>query len=468
MRTRSLRFRLALTYAGMALLTALILGGILLGVLGSYYRNAEEAYLRAGAEMVANEALPLSDRAALGDWALSAALTTDTRVRVYDAGGALLADSGSPLALDADALLRPHMGMGEGRGHRDRMGLPNPLGGGLFGNSGGSRSGRTLNMLISGGSGEYVQISEAPVSGSAALASAAQAWVLAAALAVALAALAGYLVSRRISRPVVALTAASDRMAEGDLSARAPVVGDDEVGRLGESFNTMAARIETTVSALRRFIADAAHEIGTPLTALQADLELAQRAATTDDETRLVGRSLQQAQRLEALSVGLLELSRLEAAAPSTQAARTDVAAAAHAAADAVASRAEQAGVALALRIADGQMLVTAGPAELQAVLGNLLDNAIKFTPAGGAVTLSVQSEGGSALITVADTGVGIPVSEQAHIFSRFHRARNVAEYPGSGLGLAIVKAAVERAGGSVSFVSSVAGTEFRVSLPLS
>ena len=466
MRTHSLRLRLALTYAGMALLTALILGGILLGVLGRYYRNAEEAYLRAGAEMVANESLPLGDRAALGDWALSAALTTDARVRVYDAGGALLADSGSPLALDADALLRPHMGMGGMRGHRDRMGLPNPLGGGLFGNSGGSRSDRTLNMPIRGGVGEYVQISEAPVSGSAALMSAAQAWVLAAALAVALAALAGYLLSRRISRPVVALTAASDRMAEGDLSARAPVAGDDEVGRLGESFNTMAARIETTVSALRRFIADAAHEIGTPLTALQADLELAQRAATTDDEKRLVGRSLEQAQRLEALSAGLLELSRLEAAAPQAQAAGTDAVALAHALADAVASRAEQAGVELVVHIADRQILVAAGPAELQAVLGNLLENAIKFTPEGGTVTLSVQSEGGSALITVADTGVGIPVSEQAQIFSRFHRARNVAEYPGSGLGLAIVKAAVERAGGSVSFVSAAAGTEFRVSLP--
>jgi signal transduction histidine kinase len=452
----------------MALLTALILGGILLGVLGNYYRNAEEAYLRAGAEMVANESLPLGDQEALGDWALSAALTTATRVRVYDAGGALLADSGSPLALDADALLRPRMGMGGMRGHRDRMGLPNPLGGGLFGSSGGSRSDRTLNMLISGGGGEYVQISEAPVSGSAALMSAAQAWVLAAALAVALAALAGYLVSRRISRPVVALTAASDRMAEGDLSARAPVVGDDEVGRLGESFNTMAARIETTVSALRRFIADAAHEIGTPLTALQADLELAQRAATTDDEKRLVGRSLEQAQRLEALSAGLLELSRLEAAAPPAQAAGADAVALAHAAVDAVASRAEQAGVELVVRIADRQILVAAGPAEVQAVLGNLLDNALKFTPEGGTVTLIVQREGAWGVLTVADTGVGIPVGEQAQVFSRFHRARNVAEYPGSGLGLAIVKAAVEHAGGSVSFVSSVAGTEFRVSLPLS
>jgi two-component system phosphate regulon sensor histidine kinase PhoR len=144
----------------------------------------------------------------------------------------------------------------------------------------------------------------------------------------------------------------------------------------------------------------------------------------------------------------------------------TDAAAVTHAAADAVASRADQAGVELGVYVADEQIRVAAGPAELQAVVGNLLDNAIKFTPEGGTVTLRLLTEGAAAVLTVADTGVGIPAAEQGQIFSRFHRARNVAEYPGSGLGLAIVKAAVERAGGSVSFASSAAGTEFRVSLP--
>jgi hypothetical protein len=100
-------------------------------------------------------------------------------------------------------------------------------------------------------------------------------------------------------------------------------------------------------------------------------------------------------------------------------------------------------------------------------VLGNLLDNAIKFTPEGGTVTLAVRREGGTAVVTVADSGVGIPAAEQAEIFGRFHRARNVSAFPGNGLGLPIVKAAVERGGGTVSFTSSQAGTTFRVSLPL-
>jgi signal transduction histidine kinase len=99
-------------------------------------------------------------------------------------------------------------------------------------------------------------------------------------------------------------------------------------------------------------------------------------------------------------------------------------------------------------------------------VLSNLLDNAVKFTPEGGTVTLTVRQEGSSAVATVADTGVGIPADEQGEIFGRFHRARNVSAYPGNGLGLAIVKAAVERGGGTVTFSSSDAGTAFRVTLP--
>ena len=293
------------------------------------------------------------------------------------------------------------------------------------------------------------------------------AWILAAALAVGLAALAGYLVAARIARPVVALTEASDRMAAGDLGARAPVAGGDEVGRLGESFNGMATRVETTVTSLRRFVADAAHEIGTPLTALQADLELAERKATSDDERRLVGRALGQTERLASLSNNLLQLSRLEADEPAGGVPSADLAAVARELADGAASRAEQAGIELDLDVTETPLTVPLGRSRLQTVLANLLDNALKFTPDGGTVSLSVRRDEGSAVATVADTGVGIPADEQAEIFGRFHRARNVSAYPGNGLGLAIVKAAVERGGGTVSFTSSEAGTTFRVTLPL-
>ena len=447
----------------MALLTAAILGGILIAVLANHYTRAEDRYLTASARLVVAEPPPLTTLRDLTLWARAAALTTQTRVQVYGADGALVVDSGSPDALDAGSLL----GRGEGRGHgrHDRRGLPNPLGGGLFGGGHGSRSGRALTMDM--GNGAYVRLSEGPASGRDALMAAVVAWVLAAALAVGLAALAGWLMARRISRPVVALTEASDRMAAGDLGARAPVAGGDEVGRLAESFNGMAARVEATVTSLRRFVADAAHEIGTPLTALQADLELAERKVGGDDERRLVDRALTQTGRLAVLSDNLLQLSRLEADEPAAERYVADLASVAREVADAVASRAEQAGVEFVVDVAAGPLTVTLAPARLQTVLANLLDNAVKFTPEGGTVTLGVCGEAGRAVASVSDTGVGIPAEEQGAVFERFHRARNASAYPGSGLGLPIVQAVVERAGGTVSLASSPAGSTFRVTLPL-
>jgi signal transduction histidine kinase len=463
MRTRSLRWRLALTYAGMALLTAVLLGGILIAVLANHYTRAEDQYLTASAKLIVADPPPLTTVSDLKSWATAEALTTQTRVQVYSSSGQLIVDSGSPNTLDAESLVGG--GYGYGRRDFDHDQLPDPLGNGLFGSGGSARSSRSLTMDMA--SGAYVRLSEGPASGRDALMSAIVAWILAAALAVVLAALAGWLIARRISRPVIALTEASDRMAAGDLGARAPVAGGDEVGRLGESFNGMAARVETTVTSLRRFVADAAHEIGTPLTALQADLELAERKASSDDERRLVGRALDQTARLAGLSNNLLQLSRLEAGEPVAEAQRADIAAVARELADGAASRAEQAGVDLTLDVAPAALLVPLDRTRLQTVLANLLDNAVKFTPEGGTVSLTVQREGADAVAIVADTGVGIPLEEQREVFERFHRARNVSSYPGNGLGLAIVKAAVDQAGGSVAFASSEAGTTFRVTLPL-
>ncbi len=325
-----------------------MLGGILLAVLSQYYGRSEEAYLRAAAEQLVADPPVSGDAASLQRWAQIAALTTQTRVRVYDAEGRQVVDSGPVQALDPRALA------GE-RGHRRGPDgppgeLPPLLGGGIFGGEpGAARSDRKLQLALSNGG--FVTVSEAPASGRAALVSAAQAWTVAALLAVALAAAAGYALSSRVSHPVAELTDAADRMHDGDLSARATVVRDDEVGQLAESFNAMAGRIEATVIALRRFVADAAHQIGTPLTALQADLELAEQSAVTDDERRLVNRALGQAHRLEALSTDLLRLSRIEAGESPGEIALVDVAALVREEADAAASRAEQAGLVLELDV---------------------------------------------------------------------------------------------------------------------
>jgi len=294
------------------------------------------------------------------------------------------------------------------------------------------------------------------------------AWAVAAVAAVIAAALAGSLISSRIARPLAKLAAASDRMAAGDLGTRAEVAGGDEIGRLARSFNDMAAQVEATVTALRRFVSDAAHQLGTPLTALRTDLEMLQDTAGDEGDRRRLGRALAQEQRLQDLGSGLLQLSRLESPDASRPVRPVDLAGLLEAAADAVSSRIEQAGLDLELAVPDAPVMAVADPEQLRTAVENLVDNAIKFTPPGGHVRCGVGAEGGWALIWVADDGPGILAADRERVFERFYRAPGTADCPGSGLGLAIVRAAAKASGGSARVAPSDAGTRMEVRLPLS
>jgi hypothetical protein len=178
----------------MALLTAALLGGILIAVLANHYTRAEDDYLTASAKLIVADPPPFTTLPELTSWAQAAALTTQTRVQVYSSDGGLIVDSGSPGSLDVEDLFDGSYGPGHGRHDRDE--LPDPLGNGLFGSGGDSRSSRTLTMDMTNGG--YVKLSEGPASGRDALMSAVAAWIIAAALAVALAALVGWLAARRI------------------------------------------------------------------------------------------------------------------------------------------------------------------------------------------------------------------------------------------------------------------------------
>ena len=151
------------------------------------------------------------------------------------------------------------------------------------------------------------------------------AWSIAGALAVAIAALFGYVLAGRVSAPIAGLTRASGEMAAGDLSVRADIEGDVEVRQLGLAFNEMAEGIEDTFDSLRRFAGDAAHEIGTPLTALQADLELAQDASDDTHVRELLERSLGHSERIGKLTRDLLALSRLESVGAVVEQQRVEV-----------------------------------------------------------------------------------------------------------------------------------------------
>jgi two-component system, OmpR family, sensor histidine kinase BaeS len=496
-RAVSLRRRLPASFAAVALLTMIVLGAILVPVLNHHYARSENSYLRAGSAGAAEDLADIDwtaiaeGRATTSQSSAAArrvqveALFLQMRVQVLTPGGSLLADSGDVDDFD------PHLIMeedddsgrhGENKGSDNPDGdigrhLPSPVGSGLFDDDGSgdvARSGHIAEADVVSGDQvvAVLRVSQGPAYGKAVLRTTLFAWLLAGVAAVVLAALVGWFVSRRLTRPLLAITAASDGMARGDLSARASVDRADEIGSLALSFNAMAETTEQTVTTLRRFVADAAHEIGTPLTALQADLELAQTQSDERGRQRLMGRAMTQAERIAHLSSGLLRLSRLETKSTVMPIEPLDLAPLLRGLGGTVASRAEQADIAFVLDLPESALRVKGNAAALTTAIENLVDNALKFTPAGGAVTLGAKTYGSGAVIWVQDTGIGIPASDLGELFSRFHRGRNVSAYPGSGLGLAIVRATAQLHGGTVSAMSpppdgSSGGSRFELRLPL-
>ena len=255
-------------------------------------------------------------------------------------------------------------------------------------------------------------------------------------------------------------------MAGGDLTTRADIRRSDEVGRLAGSFNEMAQRVEDTVSTLRRFVADAAHEVHTPLTALRTNLDLIERQKTGPDLDSAVERARSELDRLEGLATGLLELSRLETGPAETDFENLDLVSLIGEVVEPYASRAEQAELSFSVDLPSGPLDVRGDDAQLRHAIANLLDNAVKFTPRGGAVTLALAGDGDSATLEVADSGIGVSEADMSLLFGRFHRGRNASAFPGNGLGLAIVQAIVQAHGGSVSADNVTPGTRFTIKLP--
>jgi two-component system OmpR family sensor kinase len=222
----------------------------------------------------------------------------------------------------------------------------------------------------------------------------------------------------------------------------------------------MADRIQEIVVTLQRFVADAAHELHTPITALRTNLEL------LDGDQIVLRRAQEQVIRLQKLTDDLLSLSRLEAHTSTQPAESVDVLPLVSLMGEVYASRAEQSDIDYELNLPDSLPLVKGHADQLECVVTNLLDNALKFTPPGKLVRLSVRQVDSAIELVVEDTGIGIPPGDLPLLFQRFRRGHNTAAYPGSGLGLAIVKAIVEGHGGTVTAENRAPGTAITVVLP--
>jgi signal transduction histidine kinase len=477
MRLKSIHLRLTLSFAMIALVTATVLGAVLLAVLQSYYTNLEESDLRANAQTIGSMVTAMLSGGAPTDVVQSQietlALQIQRRIQVYGPDERLLYDSGPLQSMNANLVAFP------ARDGIQASAAPGPL------PAAGSGSGLSANVLAGDAQSQLkhvepmrdpqnnhllgsVVLSGGPAYESAISTSVAWGWALASAVAVLLAALVGWYLSRRISAPVLALTEATTRMAQGDLGSRARVESHDELAQLACSFNEMAEQVETTITTLRRFVSDAAHELRTPLTALRTNLDLALEENNSAQRAVFVARAQAMVSRLDELNANLLDLSRLEAAGPCAVVTAVDWTELLRTRSERYASQAEQAGLAFGAEWPSAPVTIHADASQIARAMDNLVDNACKFTPPDAAVQVTLAQAGGQAVFSVADMGIGIPADDLPQLFNRFHRGRNTTAYPGSGLGLAIVKAIVTAHAGQVDVQSAGEGkgSTFWFSLP--
>jgi two-component system sensor histidine kinase BaeS len=268
-----------------------------------------------------------------------------------------------------------------------------------------------------------------------------------------------------LARPLREIGWAARRIAEGDYEARIPRQGPEEIVSLSDSFNQMAMALQEQERMRREFIANAAHELRTPLTNLQGYLEALRDGVLEPD--RATFESLwDEAERLVRLSRSLDTLAAGDAGAAS-DAVELDLAVSVRSAIDLARPALLAAG--LELTVAVPERLPAHGqPDQLAQVLGNLMQNAIRYTPAGGTVTVRAERRPADVLVSVSNTGEGIPAADLPRVFERFYRVEKSRDRArgGAGIGLAIVRQLVEAAGGTVGAESREGVTRFWFSLP--
>ena len=286
-------------------------------------------------------------------------------------------------------------------------------------------------------------------------------------VAVAVAGIGGYALARRALAPIERMTAHARTITAERLHDRLPVDNpDNEMGRLAAVFNQTLSRLEQSFDQMRRFTADVSHQLRTPLTAIRSVGEVGLRAGRRDEAgyRAIIGSMLEETDRLSVLVDRLLTLSRAETHQSTLTPDSVNLVELAEDVVGHLGVLAEEKGQSLSVD-ATGTTMAVADRVVLRQALINLVDNAIKFTPSGGHVSVHVASDNGIALLDVTDNGPGIPTGDRERIFDRFYRGDELAA-SGTGLGLSIAKGAVEANGGQLTLErSDTHGTTFRIRL---
>jgi len=284
-----------------------------------------------------------------------------------------------------------------------------------------------------------------------------------------LAALAARLQANKVAARLEPLAAASQELAGGDMSARVPDLGDPELDEVAHAFNDMAADLEATREREREFILGVGHDLRTPLTTIGGYAEALEAGEVAPEDLARIGAVLGvQSRQLGRLIEDLSTLARLEQSEFGLRIEEVDVGAHVREIVQGFNRRATEVGVRLELHIEEGANVDT-DPDRLGQIVQNLVENALRFTPETGTVSVSVGRGQSDVLLTVADTGSGIAEDDLPHVFDRHYvGAQRQVRNEGSGLGLSIVEGLVQRLGGEVVAESKVGkGTTIRVALPI-
>ncbi len=286
--------------------------------------------------------------------------------------------------------------------------------------------------------------------------------------------LGGYFLAGRATRPLNAIIETTARLRPSELNERLQIrKTGDELDRLSATINSLLDRIATYLNQRRDFIANAAHELRSPLAAIRSSVEVAMNSKRSPQEyEELLLELIDECQMLETLVNQLLLLAESDANSLKTQDERVNLSQVVHSCAEMFRGVAESREIAL-VEETEPSIVVDGNRTYLRQVLNNLLDNALKFTPAGGRVTLRMHQDSltGLVVLDVHDTGCGIPEADQPHVFERFFRGdksrQREGQQRGTGLGLSICRAILEAHRGQISVHSAPrSGTMFRVTLP--
>jgi signal transduction histidine kinase len=417
--------------------------------LAPIYNTAQQQQLGNLALQTENLALPpenLSpndiDLSYLADVSLQFSTQLETRVRILDPQGAILVDShqeGNAADLQSDPLVAQAL-TGQYASRIDEAGRERTMY-------------VALPILVDNQPVGVVYLSQPLSDVTAVLSDLRTRWLLATAIALALSGVVGLLLSGAITRPLRRLTVAAGAVAQGQFDQQVPVRSQDEIGRLSQAFNDMTARLRAARQMQTDFVANVSHELRTPLTSIKGMVETLRGGAIDDPEVR--DRFLETAEsetdRLIRLVNDLLLLSRADSEALNLHRGSTDLADLVRATTDRLRPQAETRDLALEVEAGPDPLVVWIDADRIEQVLVNLLDNAIKYSQAGGVVTVTATVEpDGAALVQVRDQGIGIPAQDLPRVSQRFYRADKARSRAdgGSGLGLAIAQALVEAHGG--------------------